>query len=128
MSAMTFLISLLIIAATAAAVYAIIKTNPVKPKPLPLPTGVFNIGGSALTASGLVFIGATADQYLRAFETATGKLLWETRLPAGGQANPMTYQGQDGRQYVVIAAGGHGGLRTRSGDYVMAYALPVSHP
>lgn len=91
---------------------------------LPLPTGVFNIGGSMVTASGLIFIGATADQYLRAFDSASGDMLWRARLPAGGQANPMSYLGADGRQYVVISAGGHGGLRTRSGDYVMAYALP----
>ncbi len=91
---------------------------------LPLPTGVFNIGGNTATASGLIFIGATTDQYLRAFDERTGEKLWEARLPAGGQATPMTYMGDDGRQYVVIAAGGHGGLRTRLGDYLMAYALP----
>lgn len=91
---------------------------------LPLPTGVFNIGGNTATASGLIFIGATTDQYLRAFDERTGEKLWEARLPAGGQATPMTYMGDDGRQYVVIAAGGHGGLRTRLGDYLVAYALP----
>lgn len=91
---------------------------------LPLSTGIFNIGGNLNTASGLVFMGATADDYLRAFEAASGRELWRQRLPAGGQATPMTYQGADGRQYVVIAAGGHGGLGTRAGDYIMAYALP----
>jgi len=91
---------------------------------LPLPTGVFNIGGNMVTAGGLIFIGATSDQYLRAFDERTGRKLWQARLPAGGQANPMTYMGADGRQYIVIAAGGHGGLRTRNGDYIMAYALP----
>lgn len=91
---------------------------------LPLPTGIFNIGGNIATRSGLIFMGATADDYLRAFDTRTGAELWKTRLPAGGQATPMTYLGNDGRQYVVIAAGGHGGLQTRPGDYVMAYALP----
>ncbi|ASG24325.1 membrane-bound PQQ-dependent dehydrogenase, glucose/quinate/shikimate family [Nitrospirillum viridazoti CBAmc] len=96
-----------------------IRTN------LPLPTGIFNIGGNLVTASGVIFIGATADQYLRAFDEHTGRELWKARLPAGGQANPMTYQGKDGRQYVVVAAGGHGGLRTRNGDYIMAYALPT---
>jgi quinoprotein glucose dehydrogenase len=90
---------------------------------LPLPTGVFNIGGSMVTAGGLVFIGATADDYLRAVDERTGKVVWKARLPAGGQANPMSYA-VNGRQYVVIAAGGHAGLGTRSGDYVMAYALP----
>ena len=91
---------------------------------LPLHTGIFNIGGNIVTAGGTIFIAATADQYLRAFDEANGKKLWESRLPAGGQATPMTYLGEDGRQYIVIAAGGHGGLRTRAGDYVVAYALP----
>ncbi|CAD6561304.1 Quinoprotein glucose dehydrogenase [Paraburkholderia sabiae] len=91
---------------------------------LPLPTGIFTMGGNIITASGLVFVGATADDYLRAFDEKTGNELWDTRLPAGGQATPMTYIGDDGRQYVVIAAGGHGGLRTRAGDSVVAYALP----
>jgi quinoprotein glucose dehydrogenase len=90
---------------------------------LPLPTGIFNIGGSMLTKGGLVFIGATADDYLRAVDERTGKVLWQARLPAGGQANPMSYE-IGGRQYIVIAAGGHAGLGTRSGDYVVAYALP----
>jgi len=89
----------------------------------PLPTGIFNIGGNIVTAGGLIFIGATADNYLRAFELATGRELWRARLPAGGQATPMTYQAQDGRQFVVISAGGHGGLRTATGDAVLAYAL-----
>lgn len=92
---------------------------------LPLPTGVFNIGGSMVTAGGLIFIGATADDYLRAVDERTGQVVWSARLPAGGQANPMSYA-VGGRQYVVIAAGGHAGLGTRSGDYVMAYALPAS--
>lgn len=91
---------------------------------VPLPTGMFSIGGNIITASGLIFMGATADDYLRAFDEKTGHELWKARLPAGGQATPMTYVGDDGRQYVVIAAGGHGGLGTRSGDAVMAYALP----
>ena len=90
----------------------------------PFPTGMFNIGGQINTRSGLIFMGATADNYLRAFSAASGKELWKTRLPAGGQATPMTYTGRDGRQYVVIAAGGHGGLGTKSGDYIKAYALP----
>lgn len=89
----------------------------------PLPTGIFNIGGNMTTRGGLIFIGATADDYLRAIDERTGKELWKARLPAGGQANPMSYS-VNGKQYVVIAAGGHSGLGTRSGDYVMAYALP----
>lgn len=92
---------------------------------LPFPTGIFNIGGNMVTKGGLIFIGATADDYLRAIDERTGKVLWKARLPAGGQANPMSYA-VDGKQYVVIAAGGHAGLGTRSGDYVMAYALPAA--
>jgi len=60
---------------------------------------------------------------LRAFDTETGQLLWQDELPAGGQATPMTYA-VDGKQYVVIAAGGHGKLGTTLGDYVVSYALP----
>jgi quinoprotein glucose dehydrogenase len=91
---------------------------------LPLPTGIFNIGGNLITRGGLVFIGATADNYLRAIDETTGEVVWKTRLPAGGQATPMSYA-VDGRQYVAIAAGGHGGLDTTSGDDVMVYALPT---
>lgn len=91
---------------------------------VPLPTGIFGIGGNIITASGLIFMGATADDYLRAFDEATGRTLWKARLEAGGQATPITYIGADGRQYVVIAAGGHGGLRTRTGDAIEAFALP----
>ena len=89
---------------------------------LPLPTGIFNIGGNIVTRGGVVFIGATADDYLRALDESTGKILWQARLPAGGQATPMSYA-IGGQQYVVIAAGGHSGLGTRTGDYVVAYKL-----
>src|SRR3546814_9450869 len=75
---------------------------------LPLPTGMFNIGGNIATAGGLIFVGAFGDDYLRAVDERTGAVVWKARLPAGGQATPMTYRGADGRQYVVIAAGGHG--------------------
>ena len=84
--------------------------------------GVPNLGGPIATASGVVFIGASLDDHLRAFATESGKLLWETKLPAGGQATPMTYS-VAGRQYLVIAAGGHKKDSTR-GDYLIAYALP----
>jgi quinoprotein glucose dehydrogenase len=60
---------------------------------------------------------------LRAFDIETGRELWKGRLPAGGQATPMTYE-IDGRQFVVIAAGGHGVLQTARGDYLVAFALP----
>ncbi len=83
-----------------------------------------NLGGSIVTAGGLVFIAATMDQYLRAFDIETGQELWKGALPAGGQATPMTYRGKDGKQYVVIVAGGHGRLGTTLGDYVIAFALP----
>ena len=91
---------------------------------VPLKTGVPNLGGAIVTASGIAFIGATTDQYLRAYDLASGKVLWKARLPAGAQATPMTYMGRDGRQYVVITAGGHGALGTAYGDYTLAFALP----
>ena len=87
--------------------------------------GAPNIAGSVVTAGGLLFIGASIDHYIRAFDTRTGAELWRARLPAGGQAAPMSYVShRTGRQYVVIAAGGHQALRTGTGDYVIAYALP----
>jgi quinoprotein glucose dehydrogenase len=85
--------------------------------------GMPNMGGPLVTAGGLVFIGAATDNYLRAFDIETGRELWKGRLPAGGQATPMSYE-IGGRQFVVIAAGGHGGLKTKQGDYVIAFALP----
>lgn len=85
--------------------------------------GMPNLGGPLVTAAGLAFIAAATDNYLRAFDVATGRELWKGRLPAGGQATPMTYEMQ-GRQFIVIAAGGHGGLGTTRGDYVLAFALP----
>lgn len=91
--------------------------------------GVFNIGGSVATAGGVIFIAATLDNYLRAFDTRTGKELWRARLPAGGQASPMTYvSSRTGRQYVLISAGGHQMMQTRIGDYLIAYALPELAP
>lgn len=88
-----------------------------------LPTGTPAFGGPIVTAGGLVFIGAAMDNYLRAFDVETGQEIWAGRLPAGGQATPMTYEWQ-GKQYVVIAAGGHGRSTTTLGDYVVAFALP----
>lgn len=86
-------------------------------------TGSINLGGPMATAGGLVFTSATMDLYLRAFDSETGKELWKYQLPAGGQATPMTYT-MKGKQYVVIAAGGHGKMGTKQGDYVVAFALP----
>jgi glucose dehydrogenase len=95
---------------------------------LALPTGVFSMGGAAVTRGGVAFIGAAIDGYLRAYDIETGRELWKADLPAGGQANPMTYVSRrTGRQYVVIAAGGHSGLKTQPGDYLVAYALPKTH-
>ncbi|MFQ5928131.1 MAG: PQQ-binding-like beta-propeller repeat protein [Acidobacteriota bacterium] len=86
------------------------------------PTGTENYGGPVVTAGGLIFIGATKDEKFRAFDKRTGKVLWEAELPAGGYATPSTYE-VNGRQYVVIAAGG-GKMGTRSGDAYVAFALP----
>jgi quinoprotein glucose dehydrogenase len=86
-------------------------------------TGSINLGGPMITEGGLVFTSAAMDLGLYAFDIETGKVLWRYQLPAGGQATPMTYV-FNGKQYVVIAAGGHGKLQTRQGDYVLAFALP----
>ncbi|MGE5126111.1 MAG: PQQ-binding-like beta-propeller repeat protein [Betaproteobacteria bacterium] len=85
-------------------------------------TGTENYGGPIVTAGGLVFIGATKDERFRAFDKRTGRVLWETTLPAGGYATPATYEA-GGRQFVVIAAGG-GKMGTRSGDAYVAFSLP----
>ena len=72
-----------------------------------------------------MFVAAAMDNYLRAFDVETGKELWKAELPAGGQATPMTYRlRENGKQFVVLCAGGHGKLGTRIGDYVVAWALP----
>jgi quinoprotein glucose dehydrogenase len=93
--------------------------------------GMPNMGGPIATAGDLVFVAAAMDSYLRAFDIETGRELWKYKLPAGGQATPMTYRaGTAHRQYVVISAGGHGPLGTPRGDYVIAFALPSvsAHP
>lgn len=77
-------------------------------------TGSLNLGGSVATATGLLFIGATTDHRFHAYDSRTGKLLWETKLAATAEANPVTYLGKNGRQYVVVNAG----------DFVMAFSLP----
>jgi quinoprotein glucose dehydrogenase len=85
--------------------------------------GAPNMGGSVVTGSGLVFIGATTDRYLRAFDAESGAELWKYRLPYTGNATPMSYRlREDGRQFVVIAAGGH--AWSPPGDALMAFALP----
>ena len=95
------------------------------PLPIPLPLGVPSLGGMITTGGGVAFMSATLDYYLRAYDVRDGRKLWEARLPAGGQATPMTYvSDKTGRQYVVIMAGGHGSLGTKLGDALIAYALP----
>ena len=88
-------------------------------------TGAINLAAIA-TAGGLVFTAAASEgtnNYLRAFDSESGAELWKFELPAGGQATPMTYS-LKGKQYLVIAAGGHGKLGSKQGDYVLAFTLP----
>ena len=94
------------------------------PIPIPLSMGVPSLGGTFTTAGGVAFLSGTLDQYLRAYDVKNGKQLWEGRLPAGAQTTPMTYTGKDGKQYVLVMAGGHGSLGTKQGDYVLAFKLP----
>jgi quinoprotein glucose dehydrogenase len=92
---------------------------------LPFKLGVPGIGGPIVTRGGLAFLSGTLDYFLRAYDVTTGRQLWESRLPAGGQATPMTYwSNASGRQFVIVVAGGHGTLGTKSGDAIIAYALP----
>lgn len=85
-------------------------------------TGTTNFGGAVATAGGVVFVAATADEKFRAFESTTGRVLWEHQLPAGGYATPSVYM-VDGRQYVAIAAGGGGKNATRSGDAIITFVV-----
>jgi quinoprotein glucose dehydrogenase len=87
------------------------------------PTGTFNMGGTLVTAGGLVFIGGSMDERFHAYDKATGKLLWEFQMEAGGYATPATYE-IDGRQYVLIAAGGGGKPETKPGNAWICFALP----
>ena len=93
------------------------------PSMLPITIGTPNNGGAVVTASGLVFIAAATDNLIRAIDLRTGKTVWSDVLPAGGQATPMTYEA-NGKQYVVIYAGGHHFMETPIGDEVIAYTLP----
>jgi quinoprotein glucose dehydrogenase len=86
-------------------------------------TGSLNLGGPMVTAGGVVFTSATIDPYLHGFDVESGKELWKFQLPAAAQATPMTYT-LNGKQYLVIAAGGHGKLGSKMGDYVLAFTLP----
>jgi len=91
----------------------------------PLKIGVPMLGGPISTGGNLMFIAATQDNYIRAYNVTNGDLVWAARLPAGGQATPMTYEA-NGKQYLVIMAGGHSSFGTTMGDYLIAYALPKS--
>ncbi|KYO52025.1 membrane-bound PQQ-dependent dehydrogenase, glucose/quinate/shikimate family [Tistrella mobilis] len=93
------------------------------PSMLPVDIGTPNNGGAVVTAGGLVFIAAATDNLIRAIDIETGETVWSDVLPAGGQATPMTYE-LDGRQYLVIMAGGHHFMETPIGDELIAYALP----
>lgn len=95
------------------------------PSRIKLQMGTPNNSGSVTTAGGMTFIGAALDQFMRGFDTETGELVWEMRLPAGAQANPMSYE-INGRQYIVAAVGGHERMDTRIGDSVIAWALPAA--
>jgi glucose dehydrogenase len=93
------------------------------PRGIP-PTGTSNLGGSIVTAGGLVFIGATNDSRFRAFDKDTGKELWVTKLPASAHATPMTFTGKNGKQYVAIAAGGGNKYNQVYSDSLVAFSLP----
>ncbi|WP_140909445.1 membrane-bound PQQ-dependent dehydrogenase, glucose/quinate/shikimate family [Cognatiluteimonas lumbrici] len=93
------------------------------PSMLPIEIGTPNNGGAVITASGLVFIAAATDDLIRAIDIDTGETVWSDALPAGGQATPMVYA-IDGREYLVIMAGGHHFMETPRGDALIAYALP----
>ncbi len=96
------------------------------PVPLPFEMGVPDLGGPIITAGGVAFMSGSLDYYVRAFDLTTGQELWRDRLPAGGQATPMSYAGSDGAQYLLVTAGGHGSLGTKAGDHFIAYRLPRS--
>ena len=91
-----------------------------------IPPGSISLGGPIVTAGGIVFIAGTTDSYIRAFDVETGKELWKAQLPASGNATPMTYRLRSGgKQYLVIAAGGHPKItEERLGDALVAFTLP----
>lgn len=91
--------------------------------PIPFNMGMISQGGPLMTAGGVVFFAATADSHFRAYNAQTGEKLWDVELPAGGQSTPISYRGEDGKQYIVLSAGGHNLLGTKMGDAVVAYTL-----
>ena len=95
------------------------------PVPIALPLGVPSLGGMMTTGGGVAFLSSTLDYYLRGYDVRNGKVVFKARLPAGGQATPMSYvSDKTGKQYVVVMAGGHGSLGTKMGDEMVAFALP----
>ncbi len=96
------------------------------PIPLPFKMGVPGIGGPIITGGGVAFLSGSLDYYIRGYDLQSGKEIWRDRLPAGGQATPSTYLGADGRQYLIVVAGGHGSTKTAAGDSIIAYALPAA--
>ena len=93
------------------------------PSMLPVNIGTPNNGGAVVTAGGLIFVAAATDNLIRAIDLKTGETIWQDTLPAGGQAGPMIYEA-NGRQYLVVMAGGHHFMETPLGDELVAYALP----
>jgi len=95
------------------------------PVPIALPLGVPSLGGMTTTGGGIAFLSGALDYYIRGFDVRNGKEVWKARLPAGGQATPMSYvSDKTGKQYIVVMAGGHGSLGTKMGDEMVAFALP----
>ena len=82
------------------------------------------LGGAMVTGGGIAWFGAFQDYYLRAYDSKSGKQLWQGRLPIGAQTTPISYIGKDGRQYIVISTGGARYNMSKWGDYVVAFALP----
>ncbi|MQR99893.1 PQQ-binding-like beta-propeller repeat protein [Gluconobacter sp. AC10] len=97
-------------------------TRDSSPVPIALKVGTPMLGGPLVTNGGVAFLTSTLDQYIRAFDVKTGKMLWQDRLPAGGQSNPMSYE-VNGEQYIVTVDGGHQSFGTKMGDYIRAYKL-----
>ena len=95
---------------------------PLSPAP-GMALGTPTFGGPAITAGGLVFIGSTMDHYLRAFDVSNGEEAWRGRLPAPGMATPMSYQ-WNGKQYIVVFAGGNARAGTKVSDHLIAFSLP----
>jgi quinoprotein glucose dehydrogenase len=91
-----------------------------------IPPGSISLGGPIVTAGGVVFIAGTTDSYIRGFDIETGKELWKAQLPASANATPMTYRlGTNGKQYLVIAAGGHPKItEEKLSDALVAFTLP----